>query len=442
MRKQGYIIEKIAKFASSQDLDTIPKKTKKFLRLLILDWISVTLAGKNESVFKIISELEKNNGGKKESLVLGLSDRLPAQSAANMNAVAGHALDYDDTHFGSLGHTTSVVISAALAASDKEKSGARLFREGVLVGIETAIRIGIWLGRKHYHKGFHITATAGIFGSTVAVARILGLSKKKIMHAIGIASSSSSGIKAHFGSMAKPLQVGFASSRGLEAAYLAQKGIKSNNQIFDDKNSYGMVYSANFIDKAFSNLGCVFNIDDLKFKFHACCHGTHSAIEALIYLRDKYKIKAKSIRNIKIFINPQYLNICNIQHPKNGLQIKFSYKMLASLTMHKFNTASLNTFSKDNCKKKKLVKIAEKVDIIPNEKISETETKVLIITKNSKPLSKSYDLLDKISLSSLNKKLFIKTNSLLGKQNSKKLWFDKSFNTTLPSVWIEKNIKY
>jgi len=57
-------------------------------------------------------------------------------------------------------------------------------------------------------------------------------------------------------------------------------------------------------------------------------------------------------------------------------------------------------------------------------------------------LSKSYDLLDKISLSSLNKKLFIKTNSLLGKQNSKKLWFDKSFNNTLPSVWIKKNIKY
>ena len=142
------------------------------------------------------------------------------------------------------------------------------------------------------------------------------------------------------------------------------------------------------------------------------------------------------------FINPQFLNICNIQNPKNGLQIKFSYKMLASLTMHKFNTASLNTFSKDNCKKKKLVKIADKVDIIPNEKISETGTKILIITKNSKPLSKSYDILDKISLSSLNKKLFIKTNSLLGKQNSKKLWFDKSFNTTLPSVWIEKNIKY
>ena len=58
------------------------------------------------------------------------------------------------------------------------------------------------------------------------------------------------------------------------------------------------------------------------------------------------------------------------------------------------------------------------------------------------PFSKSYDLLDKISLSSLNKKLFIKTNSLLGKKNSKKLWFDKSFNKTLPSVWIEKNIKY
>ena len=47
------------------------------------------------------------------------------------------------------------------------------------MGIETAIRIGIWLGRKHYHQGFHITSTAGIFGSTVAAAHILGLSKRK-----------------------------------------------------------------------------------------------------------------------------------------------------------------------------------------------------------------------------------------------------------------------
>ena len=54
---------------------------------------------------------------------------------------------------------------------------------------------------------------------------------------------------------------------------------------------------------------CTFLIDDIKFKFHACCHGTHAALEALIYLRDKYKLKANLIDTIKIVTNPQYLKI-------------------------------------------------------------------------------------------------------------------------------------
>ena len=77
MKKKVNIIKKIAKFTRSQTLDNIPKKTKKNLRLLILDWLAVALAGQNESVSKIIKNLEKSNGGKKEAFVIGLIDRLP-----------------------------------------------------------------------------------------------------------------------------------------------------------------------------------------------------------------------------------------------------------------------------------------------------------------------------------------------------------------------------
>ena len=53
------------------------------------------------------------------------------------------------------------------------------------------------------------------------------------MNAIGIASASSSGIKAQFGSMVKPLQVGFAATRGVESAFMAEKGIKADTNVLD-----------------------------------------------------------------------------------------------------------------------------------------------------------------------------------------------------------------
>ncbi|MFL2802223.1 MAG: MmgE/PrpD family protein [Paracoccaceae bacterium] len=442
MKKKENIIKKIVKFTKSQDLDVIPKKTKKILNLLILDWLAVALAGQKEPVSKIVRQLEKNNGGKKESFVIGLLNRLPSKSATFINAVTGHALDYDDTHFESLGHTSTVVISSALAVSDRNKSDVKVFKEGVLVGIETAIRIGIWLGRKHYHQGFHVTATAGIFGSAVAAAHILGLSKRKTINAIGIASSSSSGIKAQFGSMAKPIQVGFAASRGVESAFLAQKGIKPDSKILDKADGYGATYSAEFKKSAFLNLGKKYFINDVKFKFHACCHGTHSSIEALIYLRDNYQLKESIIDMIQIFINPQYLKICNIEKPKSGLEIKFSYKMIAALIINKFNTTRLDTFSDRNCNRKKLLSFCKKVKIIANNKILETQSKVIITLVNGKTLKKKYDILDKVSFETLENKLFLKAKSLLGEQISSKLWCDKLFENSLPSNWIENNLKY
>ena len=182
-------------------------------------------------------------------------DRLPIKSATLINAVTGHALDYDDTHFGSLGHTSSIVISAALAVSDKKKSNAKVFKEGVLVGIETAIRIGIWLGRKHYHQGIPYNINCWYFWINSSCSTYFRIIKKKTMNAIGIASASSSGIKAQFGSMVKPLQVGFAATRGVESAFMAEKGIKADTNIFDKLDGYGTTYSAEFKDCAFVNLG-------------------------------------------------------------------------------------------------------------------------------------------------------------------------------------------
>ena len=149
---------------------------------------------------------------------------MSCKTAALINGTISHALDYDDTHFDYLGHPSVVVLSAALAISDKYKLSFEEFKNASIIGMETSCRIGKWLGRKHYRSGFHITSTSGIFGATIAVSKLMGLSSEQIENALCIATSHSSGLKEQFGSMVKPYHVGMAANSAIQSSILSKNG--------------------------------------------------------------------------------------------------------------------------------------------------------------------------------------------------------------------------
>ena len=66
----------------------------------------------------------------------------------------------------------------------------------------------------------------------------------------------------------------------------------------------------------------------------------------------------------------------------------------------------------------------------------------MVTLKDGRTIRKKYDISDKLKFSTLEKKLFFKSKSLLGKRISKKLWYDSCFDNSLPSNWLEKNLKY
>ena len=76
----------------------------------------------------------------------------------------------------------------------------------------------------HYARGWHITATCGVFGSAVASAKLLGLDAAQTSHALGIAASQSAGVMENLPSAAKNVGVGNAARNGLFAALLAEQG--------------------------------------------------------------------------------------------------------------------------------------------------------------------------------------------------------------------------
>src|SRR5207249_2202539 len=95
------------------------------------------------------------------------------------------------------------------------KIGGRAFIAAYVVGFETETRIARGVHFHHYEKGWHPTATLGVFGAAAACCHLYALDRAKTAQALAIAASLASGIKANFGTMTKPLHVGHTARNGL-----------------------------------------------------------------------------------------------------------------------------------------------------------------------------------------------------------------------------------
>ena len=155
--------------------DALPPRVLRLAEFSLFDWMVVARAGADQPVSVIIRDLVEKDGGTPVATVIGGGKRLPARAAALANGTISHSLDYDDTHFAHIGHPSVAILPAALAAGEEAGCGGADVRDAFLLGAEASCRIGMVLGRVHYQRGFHQTATAGAFGAALAAGRIYGL---------------------------------------------------------------------------------------------------------------------------------------------------------------------------------------------------------------------------------------------------------------------------
>jgi 2-methylcitrate dehydratase PrpD len=117
-------------------------------------------------------------------------------------------------------------LPGLFALADAMPVSGRDFLAAYVAGFETETRIARAVNFHHYDKGWHPTATLGIFGATAAASRLLELTQDQTATALAIAASFSSGLKANFGTMTKPLHVGHCARNGVMAAMLARAGMR------------------------------------------------------------------------------------------------------------------------------------------------------------------------------------------------------------------------
>lgn len=418
------ISERLVDFAIGTPGQSLPESALHILRLSLLDWIAVSIAGQDEPVSGLVRELVAGEGGTPEATVVGLDRKVPARAAALCNGATAHALDYDDTHFAYLGHPSAAVMAAAFAVADKTGATGRQLLEACLIGVECACRTGVWLGRGHYDHGFHQTATSGSFGAAMAAARILKLDRERAGHALGLASTRTSGLKSQFGTMGKPYHAGMAASNGVEAALLAASGFVSRPDGLESPQGFAATHAGEMgsASEALAGLGEAYLFEAVQHKYHACCHGTHAALEAIGDARGQRDLAPEDVSAVEITVNPCYLKVCNIAEPGTALETKFSYRMTAAMALSGRDTGFLGTFSHEACSDPQLTGLRDRVSVSTDDRLSETEATVSITGRDGTAFHVRHDLATPREAAVREARVKSKAASLLGDSEAAAAW--------------------
>lgn len=327
----------LARRINALTYDTLPPEAIHWAKVGILDTVGVTLAGAREDATRIVAGIAAASSSG-PSLVFGGNRRIGALDAALVNGVASHALDFDDCNNTIGGHPSAPILPGLFALADETGAGGRDFLAAYVAGFETECKIAMGVHFHHYTKGWHPTATLGVFGSAAACSKLLGLSGEKTATALAIAASLAAGLKANFGTMTKPLHVGHCTRSGLFAALLARDGFTAGERAFEHKQGFFEVFNGagNYdAGRILPAWGKPFDIvkPGIAIKQYPCCGSTHSALDVILALAREHKPSAGDIERVDVWTHARRLEHTNRPEPKSNLDAKFSvqYCMVRAL---------------------------------------------------------------------------------------------------------------
>lgn len=311
------------------DYAQLPPVVLDWTRAAFVDTIAVTLAGINTDTAQIPLWVAGIAGAAGPCLIFGTDRRTSALDASFVNGVASHALDYDDVSGALGGHPSVPLVAPLLALAEQLGASGRDVALAYVVGFETECRFARGVHFHHYDKGWHPTATLGIFGTVAGAARLLGFAPEQTATAIGLAASFASGLKANFGTMTKPLHVGHCARNGLLAALLVQQGFTANPGALEHKQGFLKVFNGDGTYDAARMLGdwgapFMIEVGEPGLKPYPCCGSTHGAIDRALDLVRRYHPAPDAIAGVEVMAHARRLPHTDNPDPRTPLGAKFS----------------------------------------------------------------------------------------------------------------------
>jgi 2-methylcitrate dehydratase len=409
----------ICEFSINLKYKDLPEEVIREVKRFLYDSIGCAFGGYHTKDVKIVRNIYKEIGGKKESTVIGFGDKLPAVNSTLINSLMIRALDFNDIYWKEDPSHPSDLIPAALSVGEMTGASMKDVITAIVLDYEFEQRLcefavpGI-RERKWHH------ATLTQFVSPIIAGKLLKLNVDQMVNAIGINGSHNytigcptAGKLAMMKNTVDPMAV----QSGVFAALMAKKGYTGTEAVFEGKEGFmdcffgwnvkdqkveaammkGRESQSEWkwdVSKLIGGLGQSYKILECGMKAFPTEALTHTHISAALKVVTKNNITFDQIESVTITTIARACDILFDPHKyrpesRETADHSLPYCIAAALVDHKITTQS---FSEN---KMKDPRIWEVIDKIRGEASQEFEkmfpakqpSKVVIKTKDGKEFS-------------------------------------------------------
>lgn len=370
---QKSITQVLADFAAQTRPEEIPRNAIHASRRAMLDFCGVAIAGIRHPATLALSDILKFSS-QGTSLIVGTDESTSALAAAQINGFAAHVNDWDDTILPARAHFGATLFPAILAESAVHDWSLGDALAALAIGFEISARLSAAAYPAVHENKWHTTSVIGPVGVAAALSRLLGANVEQTVNAIGLATNGAGGLMSGFGTPAKALNVGRASSWGLMSAKL---GFSFETHPDSVGNGGFMQCFANDdkLRQCTNDLGMTWAIEQNGFKPYPCGFVAHASIDAL---RDLSAIaEGREPLGITLEVAPVALELMGRQEPKNELEAKFSLSHTAACAWV-FGNVSTEAFSDKTIADPQVRSIARKISVLPTASIPQDSARAKV----------------------------------------------------------------
>ncbi|MFY9694807.1 MAG: MmgE/PrpD family protein, partial [Xanthobacteraceae bacterium] len=303
MLHQPGVSERLANFVTAIRWSDLPKEVAHAAKRSLMNFFAVALTGCRNETFEIaLKTLSEFSGGRPATLI-GRRERIDALNAAFLNAAGANVLDFCDTHVPTAIHPTAPLAPALLAFAELQPVSGRDLLLAFVLGQEVECRIGLAISPSHYNRGWHITATCGVFGAAAGTGKLLALNPAQMVWALGSAATQASGLCECLGIAAKSVGVGNSARNGLLSALLAAKDFAGPAEpLAGTQGYYNALNETPNVAALTDGLGETWEIVKTSYKPYPCGFVLHPVLDCVLDWRRDHP--GSVVERVKVTGNP------------------------------------------------------------------------------------------------------------------------------------------
>ena len=376
--QQGDLTARLAHHVVVTRWEDVPDGVRHQAKRSLINLFAVALAGCRTGPVDIaLASLKEFSGGRPATLI-GRSERIDALSAAFLNAAAANVHDFCDTHLETVIHPTAPVAPALLALAELRRvSGPELLLAFAL-GVEIQARIGLAISPQHYDKGWHITSTCGVFGAAASCGKLLRLDERRLISALGVASTQSAGLCECLGWPAKSVSVGNAARNGLWSALLAARDFEGPAEPLAGRQGfYNAMGDRPDLARVTDGLGETWELMATSYKPYPCGFVIHPVLDCVLDFRREHP-KA-NVTRVVVRGNPLLAHRADRPGISTGResQVSVQHAVAAALV---FGEAGLDQFTDACVSDPRVAALRRSIEVVRDENFSTISAAVEITT--------------------------------------------------------------